>query len=177
MTDALNTPVRRPRREIHTSDFPVGQAPTIDMSGEGPIERGEIVTPLDGPLSMDQVEPLAFAEESVTILINPSAEKNAPLTVDCWVNGKGAEVFLNGKWQEFGWLPVNRPVTTKRKYVEVLARSKMDNVTTDVGSSEEERPRNNIVRNTSVKSQFSVLADSNKRGLGHEWLMRLMAER
>lgn len=177
MTDALNTPVRRPRREIHTADLPIGQAEAIDMSAEGPIERGEIVTPIDGPLDMDQVEQLAFAEEAVTILINPSSEKNPARTVDCWVQGKGAEVLRNGKWSEFGWLPVGIPVTTKRKYVEVLARAKLDNVTTDVGKANVDDPHNLIVRNTYLRAQFSVIHDSNKRGLGHEWLMRLMAER
>jgi hypothetical protein len=54
------------------------------------------------------------------------------MTVDCWVNGKGAEVWdeRTRKWMEFNFLPVGLPIITKRKYVEVLARSKSMKVNT-----------------------------------------------
>lgn len=160
-------------KEIHTGDLKVGQQPKIILD-DNPIDHEQIIVPVDGPMGMNQVEMLAFAEEPITIRITPSNEKNAPVVVDCWVNGKGAEVFVNGKWFEFGCIPVARAVITKRKYVEVLARSKVDNVSTRTGSTNDEKPENSIDRSTSSKTTFSVLHDKNPAGA--EWLTRLLME-
>ena len=176
MTDALSTPTRRARREISTADMEVGQRAPIILPDDGSeIDRDNVIIPVETHIGGDYVQQLAMAEEPVTILIHKSPEKFAPLTVDCWVNGKGAEVMANGKWVEFGWLPVNKPVTTKRKYVEVLARSKVDSVQTDHGSENDADPENRILTSTSPKAQFNILADANPRGA--QWLMALMADR
>jgi len=172
--DAINAPVRRPRKERHTSDMEIGQPGAIVMPDEGLPERGEAIQPVTAPLHDDYTQKLLFAEEPVTILINKSPEKFAPLTVDCWCNGKGAEVWADGKWVEFGWLPVQKPVTTKRKYVEILARSKKMSVKTVVGDETEENPRNEIERSNSLTAQFSVIGD--KSPFAAVWLQSLMAE-
>ena len=52
-------------------------------------------------LEKDYADQLKMAEDPVTIIIHPSQEKNPPQVVDCWVNGRGAEVFVNGKWTVF----------------------------------------------------------------------------
>ena len=176
MTDAVHAPVtRRSRREINTADMEIGQRAPIILKADEEIDRENIIQPVDSPLTDDYTQALAMAEEPVTIFINKSAEKFAPLTVDCWVNGKGAEVMANGKWTEFGWLPVSKAVTTKRKYVEVLARSKTDTITTEHGTTNDENPENKVLTSSSMKAQFSVLHDPNP--MGHVWLQRLMAER
>lgn len=173
---AKNNPVKMPAPEVHTADLPIGQPPEIKMPEHGLPERGEVIL-VDKPLEREHADALAFAEEPITIRIEPSAEENAPLVVDCWVNGKGAEVFVNGKWLEFNCLPVGMPVTTKRKYVEVLARSKVDRIRT---IEENRQPGDNedgfkMRRSSSSKSVFSVLNDKNPKGA--EWLTRLMQER
>lgn len=163
-----------PKREVHTGDLPVGQAPRITLGADDEIDHEQVIVPIDSPLGSDQMQNLAFAEEPVTIRIERSNEKHAPIVVDCWVNGKGAEVFVNGKWTEFGCLPVGIPVTTKRKYVEILARSKIDNVTTNTGTIHDANPVNHIDRATSSKVPFSMIQDRNP--LGVEWLTRLLQE-
>ena len=172
--DAQNTPIRRARKEVHTSDMPIGQLDNIQLPDEGLPERGTSVEAITQPLQSEHTKALLFAEEPVTILINKSAEKFAPLTVDCWCNGKGAEVWADGRWVEFGWLPVQKPVTTKRKYVEILARSKHMSVNTIVGDMTEESPTNEIGRSNSLKAQFSIIGD--KSPMAGVWIQSLMAE-
>ena len=192
---ATNAPVRRkpgpkPKTEapmvqvpkhagkaLHSEDIPQQQPPEISLAFNKPLERGESIEPIDKPLDDDYTVALLMAEDPITIQIEPGMEENAPRVVDCWVNGKGAEVLdpITNKWLEINCLPIGGPITTKRKYVEVLARSKLDNVQTKTGDMRQEHPENRIVRNTSRKAVFSVLHDPNPKG--REWLIRLMSER
>ncbi len=172
--DALSSPVRRTRKETHTADMPLGQPDAMQMPEVGLPERGDAIVSVTEPLHSAYTQALLFAEEPVTILINKSPEKFAPLTVDCWCNGKGAEVMADGKWVEFGWLPVERAVTTKRKYVEILARSKHMSVNTVVGDMNEESPKNEISRSNSLKAQFSIIGDTSPQA--GAWIQSLMRE-
>jgi hypothetical protein len=62
----------------------------------------------------------------------------------------------------------------RRKYVEVLARSKPMSVQTKHESAEESlNPQNEVIRTTSSQFPFSVLEDTQR---GIEWLNRLMSE-
>jgi len=173
LNQAVNTPVRR-QRETTSADFPIGQKPDILLRDGESIPREQVIVSMDTPLENDYAAQLKFAEEPVTILIYPSREKNAPIVVDCWVNGKGAEVFVNGQWHAFNCLPVNIAVTTKRKYVEVLARSKIDTINTMVDDATVENPANRINRVTSSSAVFTVIGDTNPKGV--EWLKRLMTQ-
>lgn len=163
---------RRGTREINTQDMKVGQSAPITLD-DGPIDREQVVLPVDTPLIDDYAKALSFAEEPVTIRVSPSAEKFAPTVIDCAVNGKGAEVFVGGRWHELGVIPVGREVTTKRKYVEVLARSKQDNVSTRI-EQRTDGEENIVDRSTYHKAPFSVIEDRNP--MGAEWLTRIMAE-
>ncbi len=172
--DALSSPARRARKEMHTADMALGQPDAIEMPEVGLPERGDAVVAVTEPLHSAYTQALLFAEEPVTILINKSQEKFAPLTVDCWCNGKGAEVMADGKWVEFGWLPVERAVTTKRKYVEILARSKHMSINTVVGDINDESPKNEISRSNSLKAQFSIIGDTSPQAA--VWIQSLMRE-
>ncbi len=174
MDAAINNPTRRARREVNTSELELGQPDAIQMPEVGLPDRGDEVVAVAEPLHSAYTQALLFAEEPVTILINKSQEKFAPLTVDCWCNGKGAEVMADGKWVEFGWLPVERAVTTKRKYVEILARSKHMSINTVVGDVNDESPKNEISRSNSLKAQFSIIGDTSPRAA--EWIQSLMRE-
>lgn len=172
--DAINQPTRRARRELGNTDLPIGQSPSIDLPDDGPIDREQIVIPVDKPLLSDYLTDLKFSEDPVTIRVERSAEKHAPKVVDCWCNGVGCEAWINGRWLQLGWIPVGREVIIKRKYVEILARSKIDSITTQSDEPGVESPQNRIDRSTSAKVPFSVLRDDNPKG--HAWLTRLMAE-
>jgi hypothetical protein len=160
--------------EIHTADLRMAEAPAANLD-----HRSETIVPVDKPLENDYAAALAFMEEPITIRIEPSDEENAPIVVDCWVNGKGAEVLdsLTGKWMEINCLPIGGPIITKRKYVEVLARSRSDRV---VANEVDNRPAPNkdgwkVERRSLRKTLFSVIHDPNPKGA--EWLTRLYAER
>lgn len=148
------------RAPLHSDSVKIEQkAPILDPSKY----EGEIVL-VDKPLNKDFLDELAFQEEPVLIILNPSSEKNAPTAFPVWVNGKGAEVFQNGKWMEIGYLPVGRPLTIKRKYVEVIIRAKLDSVTTLHDDATVERPHNRINRATSAVHSYSILEDTNPKG-------------
>lgn len=179
MTDAINQPIRRARREQHTSDFPVGEMPSISLDPSQEVDRNRVQIADATALHDDYAKALAFAEEPVEVLINPPAsERNPPQWVPCWNNGKGAEVLLNGQWVAFGQLPVNRALTTKRKYVEQLVRSRQTTYQTQHVAPEDATSthvENHAIAHTNLTNQISILHDANPAG--REWLQRLVRER
>lgn len=172
LNEALNTPIRRSRRETVNTDLPIGQKDDIVFRDGDDLPREQIIVADATTLEKEYSAQLAMSEEPITIIIHPSREKNPPQVVDCWVNGRGAEVFVGGRWQVFNCLPVNIQVTTKRKYVEVLLRAKPDTIETLVEDQEAERPSNRISRATSSAVTLSVLEDRNPKGA--EWLRQVM---
>lgn len=174
--DARNHQTRAARRETATADLPTDQAPPIEMP---PIDQAisalnDVVEASADELHKSRLEALAFAEQPICIIVHGSNEKNAQIVHDVWVNGKGAEVFVNGKWVEFGCIPVGIEVITKRKYVEVLARKKSDSVRTEV-IKHADSEQNLVHRETIHGCPFSVIEDRDPRG--REWLATIMRER
>lgn len=150
----------------HTGDMSVGQQtagkfvlPDLDQS----IERVSIeIEPVVSSLTKNDFDEMMFMEELVKIRVEPLNEKNPRKVIDLYVNGKAE------------WVPVGRPWIMRRKYVEVLARSKPMSVQTKHESAEESlNPQNEVIRTTSAQFPFSVLEDTHR---GIEWLNRLMAE-
>lgn len=150
----------------HTGDMSVGQQtagnfilPPLDQ----PIDRESIVIePVVSSLTKNDFDEMMFMEELVKIRVEPLNEKNPRKMIDLYVNGKA------------DWVPVGRPWIMRRKYVEVLARSKPMSVQTKHESAEESlNPQNEVIRTTSSQFPFSVLEDTQR---GIEWLNRLMAE-
>ena len=80
------------------------------------------------------------------------------------MNGKRAEVFQGGRWDEIGYLPVGRVLTVRRSTLEVIIRAKVDTVMTKVLDEQSERPNNVVQRFTSPVHSFSILDDPNPRG-------------
>lgn len=179
MNEAINRPVTRARREQNTADFPVGEMPAIDLDASHDVDRERIVVADSTALHSQYQGAIAFAEEPMDILINPPAsERNPPQWVECWVNGRGAEIFINGQWVACGYLPVNRPLTVKRKYVEVLIRAKQTTYQTAHVAAEDAKSthvENHALPQTNLRNQISVLLDANPAG--REWLQRLVRER
>lgn len=169
MSESSNLNLRNPRAELATGAIGVQQKPVI--SGRDELESETIVAP-NGPMHKDYMAELAFAEEPVTIRVEPSGEKNAAPMVDCWVNGRGCEVLVNGRWLSTGFFPVGVVLTTKRKYVEVLARSKVTNIKTKHDDATVANPQNLIERQTYQRAPFSVIEDKNPKGA--EWLANLV---
>lgn len=156
------------RGALHSDTVKIDQKPPVIDPAK---YDGDIVI-ADKPLNKDYLDELAFQEEAVKIILNPSAEKNAPTAFPVWVNGKGAEVFQNGQWQEIGYLPVGRPLTIKRKYLEVIIRAKLDAVTTQHEDATVAQPNNRINRATSSVHSYSILEDKNPKG--QAWAQEMM---
>jgi hypothetical protein len=158
------------RKEIHTSEIKVNQKD--DISDDPSLRETEIIKAETMP-NKAWADEMEFNEEPVTIRISRSTEKNAPTSYPFWVQGKGCEVLMNGKWVEMIYIPVNTVVTTKRKYLAVMASAKFDNVTTDVGNPGDggDVVKNRVHRETSSAVTLSVIEDKNPRG--HEWFTSL----
>lgn len=155
------------RTELHSDSMKIEQhAPIHDTS----TYDGDVIL-TERTHNQDYLDELAFMEEPVTIRLEPSAEKNAAGAFPLWVNGKPAEVYQNGRWDEIGYLPVGVVLVTKRKYLEVIIRAKVDTVHTQVQNMDSERPNNVVQRFTSPVHSFSIIEDRNPRGAG--WVAEL----
>lgn len=150
----------------HTADMEVGQQtagkfilPDLDQ----PIVRESIeIEPVVSSLTKNDFDEMMFMEELVKIRVEPLQEKNPRKMIDLYVNGKAE------------WVPIGRPWIMRRKYVEVLARSKPMSIQTKHEQPEESLdPQNEVIRSTSAQFPFSVLQDTPR---GIEWLNQIMAE-
>lgn len=172
MSDAQSNPVQRSKKELHTDDIAIMQKPPIS---EDDWEASELI--LAQQCEKEQIHNLAFEEEPVTIRLEPGSEKYSPRHIACWVNGVGIEFLLNNKWWPnwpglpAGYAPVGTVLTTKRKYVGVLALSKRDTIQTNVLERDNEDPQNYVERFTSSPNAFSVIEDRNPKGAA--WLTDL----
>lgn len=180
-----------PRRETHSDDFQIAHPSTIaddtprndvsreKSSGERLFGRrlkhtGDLML-LDGiEVDQDYLDELAFNEDWLEILINPSTHKNAADIFENWSNGVGAEMLINGKTVVVRDLPVGQPITVKRKIVEQIIRARVTEVRTIYESTNVENPRNAIGRTDSRVHSFSVLHDP-AGAKGHEWMRMIYA--
>ena len=171
---ASHTAVPKYTREVHTADTPVPQRADVDL--DAPIIHTEgipnnIITDINDVSSY--ASSLAFMEEPVTIRLEENSRSDFPEThAPCAVNGKGAEVLVNGSWISATWLPMGVDLTVKRKYVEVLARSRTENVRTKHEDANVERPQNRVERRSSANYPMSVIEDRNPRGAA--WLSGIL---
>ncbi len=177
MSDALNNQVKRQynRKEVHTGDMEISQKDDIDLGLDSVINHGESLVSVVADITKDSeyIAALNFMEEPVTIRVEENSRSDFPEThVPAYVNGRPAEVLHNGKWIAVGWLPIGQVLTVKRKYVEVLARSKSDSIKTVHDDATVKNPMNKIERRTSSNYPLSILEDNNPKG--REWLSRIM---
>lgn len=165
---------------VHSDDYKIEQK--ADLTGDLKDRDPEVVAVERLP-NQDYLDELKFNEEPVTIRLEPTAEKNAPTAFPVWNQGKGCEVLIDrdgrfvtttsgsGRWFEKPYIPVGVVLTTKRKYVEIIVRAKIDTVHTEVKEKDSENPRNTIQRFTSAVHSFSIIEDRNPKGV--EWLSAL----
>lgn len=166
------------RKEVHSADMPIEQKRDIaaDASPAKEREIGDISIADPSVMHKDYLDELAFMEEPVTIRIERGSEEHAPQHVPLWCNGRGCELMINGKWvSTSGWIPVDQELTVKRKYLEVLARAKIDKIETivpEIGDGDAElKSGAKIRRATRQANSFSVIEDKNPRG--HAWLTEI----
>lgn len=166
------------QQEQESSNIRIEQPDDIEMPelDEAFQAHQDIIKPNIEALKKQHLDNLKFNEEPIAIRIEPSNEENPPMFIDCWVNGRGCEIYHKGTgWTPVGAFPVGMPLVTKRKYVEVLARAKKINVKTIIVDPGAERPQNRVRRVVSQMAVFSVLEDRNPKG--RAWLRSLVSSR
>lgn len=157
------------RAPLNTADVKIEQMPPVVVE-----QDRKTIVEADASILADkeQAELLAMAEDPVTIVIMPSGDQNAPAYYPVWVNGKGAEALIQGKWLPITYVPVGVNITLKRKYVEVLGRAKVNNVKTHHDEANVPMPRNEVRVTTTAVCSFQVVEDRNPRGVA--WLTDLL---
>lgn len=122
---------------------------------------------------------LQFNENPVTVVIPAGHGKDAPKFVYCAVQGIGAEVWnpKSNTWMRFTWLPVASVITVKRKYLEVLARARVDTVETREVTTTPHANQDGYMlhRETHQAAPFYVRHDPAGEA-GAEWYKKVMTE-
>lgn len=170
--------------ELHSDSIKIEQKPNFvlkkpgqpaEARSDGDVEMdslserpAEIVIADPSVADADYQAELAFMDEPVLIRLEPSTEKNASNLFPVWVNGRGADLFINGKWVPVAWLPVGQEITVKRCVLEIIVRAKVDTIETDIIENPGQDPENRVKRFTSPVHSFSVIEDKNPRGAA--WL-------
>lgn len=162
-----------PRRELNPDDLRPEQKADIDLDHDD--RQAKAIEPQKVMPNKEHLAKLAFNEEPVTIRLEPTSAANAATHHRFWNQGIPAEVMVEGRWKQWGWLPVNQIVTVKRKTVEQIARARVENIKTHHDDATVERPRNMVERRTTMLNPMSVIQDANPAG--HDWLMGIYAEK
>lgn len=159
------------KRELHSESMPIEQRRPLE--GDVIMDASEIVRADASIMNDDEIQSLAFNEEPITVRLDPSSEPNAPDSVYCAVNGRGIELWAEKlkRWVEWKYAPIGHTFVTKRKYVEVLARSKVDRIVTDYDEPGVARPVNRVRGNTTGYQNFTIVHDPNPKGAA--WLTEL----
>jgi hypothetical protein len=166
--------------ELEPDDQKVEQLSPVDMGmGNTPFERP---TPpeidlVEKPLEKDQAKLLAFNEEPVTIRCNQGAGDNAPLYMEAWVQGKGIERYYpKHGWIEVKHIPVEEECIIKRKYLEVMLRSKALLISTPEDRADGSEPRNLVIKRSVNTHSITIVEDKDPPGeIGYrrEWARRI----
>jgi hypothetical protein len=101
-----------------TDEIDVRQKEPLNLMDSGIIVDPEIVEVED--LRMLHAEELLFNEEPCTIILHKQAVEHAPMVQTFFCNGQQVDI------------PVNEPVTIRRKFVSIIARSIRETVNTVV---------------------------------------------
>lgn len=170
---------RKLQHEVHSEDETKDQFDDIVMPeiDEAFQHHRDAISPNIEKLQKEYNDALQFNMEPIAIRIEPSNEENPPMFIDCWVNGKGCEIWDKATrgWLSVGAFPVGVIVVTRRKYVEVLARAKKINVKTIIVDPNAEKPQNKVRRVMTQMAVFSVIEDRNPKG--RAWIRALTSSK
>lgn len=178
-SQAMHNPVMAgPADQMSTGQFKVPQFEGGDMTRA--LESGrEPIQVVDKLPTVEYADELKFNEDPVTVILTPSQDRNAPKQLYCAVNGKGAEVWdeRSKRWLEFKYVPVGRVLTVKRKYIEVLARSRADTFNTREVTPTPHANQDGFMLEVNTVPVAPITIRHDPAGAkGQEWFSRVMAE-
>lgn len=150
------------RPTVDTRDIPLRQAPPIDLSVGAKLDHDEFtLETVNGAVNTNVFDELKFMEDLLELMIHPSATENPAQSVFISVNGEKVDA------------PVGVSIILKRKFVEVLARSRTERLRTVVEELGLERS-NKLASNITNRHAFQILKDP--AGVkGREWIQRALA--
>ena len=157
---------RWPEKELNTQELPGVADKEVVLPAQGSIietlDELKTVEVMTAPLDTTYADALKFSEEKVTVMIHEDTDPNAEDPVQLAVNGVNQFIFRG------------QPQDVKRKYVEVLARSKRTRISTPEITDGSGSRTNAVRKASSLRYPFSVMYDPNPRGAA--WLKGIMTE-
>lgn len=143
----------------------IAQPKDLNIPTTGPLAGlartdQEIVVVGEGPSMNSYAAELAFMEEPVEVMVHEAQGENPDLIVDLYCNGV-PQRFIRGQ-----------AITVKRKYVEILANARTQNMKTNI-NREGDNVYNRVSKHTSLRYPF-VMNDPNPKG--QAWLKGLLAK-
>ena len=161
----MQKPPRNTRNALDTNDHQQGQNQSHDMPSDRPIERSDFVDQfevIDTPVPKDTLAAHAFFEELVEIEIpsTGAVEEEAVIQLSC--NNVNQFILRDV------------PTMVRRKYVEILARAKTENITTPEYQDANGNRATRVKKAQGLRYPFRIISDSNP--LGASWLKNVLAQ-
>lgn len=158
-------PVRSRRLDVNASEQKVGQDRPRHMKSIGPARKSlepAHIEPVENAVTKEFLDELAFMEEKVTVLVHDTTNPADVPVPEVWNDGR-VQRFIRGKEQ-----------VVKRKFVELLARSKRTTYTQEKVRDDQDIESYRNVPHTVLQFPFSIVHDSNPKGAA--WLKNVLAQ-
>jgi hypothetical protein len=156
---------RTARRPLEAAEMQIGQDKPRDQKSTGPAKKSlepAHVEPVEGPVSSKKLENLKFAEDVLTVMVHETTNPEDHPSPEVWNDGRMV-IFPRGV-----------EIQVKRKFVEVLARSKKRTFSqqkiVDVNGIESYRN----IPHTALTYPFTIVHDPSPNG--RAWLKKILAE-
>jgi hypothetical protein len=158
-------------KNLDVQELEVAPEGTFKFAEDGTPEEDapEIIVESNLSSINEKAAKLAFNEELLTIQLHGTTDANAEQMVFLSVNGVGAGP--NG----IPWLPRDKPITLKRKFVERLCRARPIAYGNVEKTNAQGERYIDYPKSSALKYPFSVIEDKNP--LGGKWLSKLLATR
>lgn len=157
----MANPKRKLATKLATGEERIGQERPVTIALEGPAAFDqEPIQVVDGPAAMAKADELAFMEEMVTIEVHESTDPNAENPVQVGINGRMV------------YIPRGVTVMVRRKYVERLARAKMESYKQALTEADPVK-FNTLAQRVALTYGFVVHKDTPR---GVDWLRHILAQ-
>jgi hypothetical protein len=157
--NAIDNPVTK--SPVPMSEKEIGQQETRTLESMNEIKLIEKVS--DQPFDSEKMQMLKFMDESITIRIATSTDRNAEQCFELNINNR-AEFFRRGETK-----------TVKRHYVDLLMRLKETVYGQELVINKEGIKSYVYPASTGLKYDFAIIRDDNP--LGKSWERAVLAER
>ena len=169
-------------QDIDPEDIIPDQPPPVYLPGDL-LEKlyvpSDVIQAREEDANKSHADELKFQNEPVMIYIHPQPTEHPDQCVPCFVNGHPGEIWDDGikRWLAIGFFPIERNIITRRKYVEVIGRARVENVTNEVTYKPDRHSLNNVRRRQGARWPFSIRMDWNKGLRAQSWYRTMFSQR